>query len=302
MLFCLWTFDLWSLSLWYFLLNFSLITIVNPGLLNPGPKELSVYYQNVQGLIPFSALSDTHPKLNINKILELQAYLNINMPDIVVLNETWLKKSILDNEILPSNQYHVFRLDRSTRTHPPDPNDPKKFRKYGGGVLIGVRTDLNVISKKLPLSGCAAEMLAVQLTLENGMKYIITTCYRVGTLGTNNHDNIVRALRPNLCKKKPPKLFLVGDFNLSRVSWQSSSSPVSIEQVFVDSFTELGLKQCISGPTHIKGNTLDILLTNFEPAVNDLSLLEHDSVCKSDHFPIKFNIRCNINPLGPPGL
>jgi len=77
------------ISLWFALLNFLLITVVNPGLLNPGPNKLSVLYQNVQGLIPFSALSDTHPSLNMNKILELQSYLNINQPDIVVLNETW---------------------------------------------------------------------------------------------------------------------------------------------------------------------------------------------------------------------
>ena len=32
--------------------NFLLIAIVNPSMLNPGPSNLSVYYQNVQGLIP----------------------------------------------------------------------------------------------------------------------------------------------------------------------------------------------------------------------------------------------------------
>ena len=52
-------------------LNFLLIAIVNPSLLNPGPQNLSVYYQNVQGLIPFSNLRDTHPILNRTKILEL---------------------------------------------------------------------------------------------------------------------------------------------------------------------------------------------------------------------------------------
>ena len=282
------------MSLWYFLLNFLLITIVNPSLLHPGPSSLSVYYQNVQGLIPFSALSATHPRLNMNKVTELQAYLNINKPDIVVLNETWLKKSILDNEILPSNQYHVFRLDRSCKSHPPDPSDPKKFRKNGGGVLIGVRVDLNVISKKIVLSNCPAEMLAVQLTLENGMKCVISTCYRVGTLGMPNHDSVIRSLRSILCKKKPPKVFVVGDFNLSRVSWTAMSSPASIEQAFVDSFNELGLKQLIENPTHIKDNILDILLTNHETAINNVSILDHDSVCKSDHFPIQFDIRCNV--------
>ena len=281
------------ISLWYFLLNFILITIVNPSLLNPGPKQFSVYYQNVQGLIPFSALADSHPSLNMNKILELQAYLNINKPDIVVLNETWLKKSILDNEILPSNQYKVFRVDRSHKTHPPDPLDHKKFREHGGGVLIGIRADLDIVSREIKL-GCAAEILAVQLSLPNGIKYVISTCYRVGTLGMQNHDKVIQALRPILCKKKPPKLFLVGDLNLSRVSWSDMNSPIPVEQAYVDSFNQLGLKQCILVPTHIKGNLLDILLTNYESAISSLSVQDHDSICKSDHFPIQFNIRCNV--------
>ena len=44
-------------------IHFLLIAIVNPSMLNPGPSSsnLSVYYQNVQGLIPFSNLGDSHP-------------------------------------------------------------------------------------------------------------------------------------------------------------------------------------------------------------------------------------------------
>ena len=285
-------------SLWCFLLNFLLITIINPNLLNPGPKELLVYYQNVQGLIPFSALADSHPNLNINKVLELQAHLNINKPDVVVLNETWLKKSILDSEILPADQYKVFRLDRSRKTHPLDPLDPKKFREYGGGVLIGIRTDLDVVSKEVKFKR-GAEMLVVQISLSNGMKYVISTCYRVGTLGMQNHDIVMKSLRSVLCKSKPPKVIFVGDLNLSAVSWTNMNSPVPIEQTFVDSFNELGLKQIISEPTHLKGNILDVLLTNYDSAISNLSILEHDSVCKSDHFPIHFNICCNVKRKKP---
>ena len=53
-----------SLILWLCILNFLLITVVNPSLLNPGPhsskspKQLSVHYQNVQGLIPFGQLKE----------------------------------------------------------------------------------------------------------------------------------------------------------------------------------------------------------------------------------------------------
>ena len=64
-------------------LNFLLIAIVNPSMLNPGPQNLSVYYQNVQGLIPFSSLSNTHPSLNRTKILELNTYINVEKPAVV---------------------------------------------------------------------------------------------------------------------------------------------------------------------------------------------------------------------------
>ena len=56
-------------------LNFLQFFIVYPGISNPGPvtgnrkKDLSVFYQNVQGLIPFGSLTDQHPNLDNTKIL-----------------------------------------------------------------------------------------------------------------------------------------------------------------------------------------------------------------------------------------
>ena len=40
-----------SILLFISLLNFLMIAIVNTSLLNPGPENIKVYYQNVQGLI-----------------------------------------------------------------------------------------------------------------------------------------------------------------------------------------------------------------------------------------------------------
>ena len=61
---------------WSFLINFLVITIVNPSLLNPGPiQNISVAYQNVQGLIPFSQLDNEHPTLDTTKIFELNSYM-----------------------------------------------------------------------------------------------------------------------------------------------------------------------------------------------------------------------------------
>ena len=63
---------------------------------------ISVYYQNVQG---FGSLSAKQPILDTTKISELHAYVYKFNPHIIILNETWLKPSILDSEILPANKY-----------------------------------------------------------------------------------------------------------------------------------------------------------------------------------------------------
>ena len=103
---------------WIYSLNILLIILVNPSLLNPGPQHVSVAYQNVQGLIPFGQLSSNHPILDRCKISELQSFATKSGPDIFILNETWLKKSVSSNEILPDSQYEIFRNDRTRRTHP----------------------------------------------------------------------------------------------------------------------------------------------------------------------------------------
>ena len=87
---------------------------------NPGPnnnRPLSVLYNNVQGLINAGDLASETPPINMTKLHELHGYLYINKPDVLILNETWLKKSILDTEILPSS-YNIIRLDRSIKNSP----------------------------------------------------------------------------------------------------------------------------------------------------------------------------------------
>ncbi len=284
-----------SLSVfWLFTLNLSLITIVNPSLLNPGPQSLSVLYQNVNGLIPFSNLNSAHPLLDLNKIAEFQACVVKSQPDIIALNETWLKKSISNNEILPDSQYEAFRNDRTRKTHPQDPINPTKFRENGGGVLLAIRSDLNATVTRLPVS-LGMEMLAVRITFPNAQSIIICTCYRVGTLGLPNHATIVKYIHSLVCKKNPPKIYIVGDFNLPSADWPNAKSDIPIEQSFIDSFSDLSLSQLITSPTHKSGNTLDILLSNSVNTIDNLKICDRHSVCRSDHYPVTFDIKSSFS-------
>ena len=263
------------------LFNFLLIGICNPSLLNPGPNSLKVSYQNVRGLVPFSHLSNANPKLDQTKIFELNAHLHTNKPDILILNETWLKKSIKDHEIIENPDYDIYRNDRSQITHPIDPNNPNKFRKTGGGVLIAVRSSIDATFKRLSMRK-GAEMLAVELTAGTN-KFVFCTVYRVGTLSEENHASIVNSIKSFYTGRNHKKVFIVGDFNLGSVSWpltDNMSATDRIDKLFIDSFNEFGLTQCVNVPTHIKGKTLDILLTNCTSIVSDVEVDPRDAICK----------------------
>ena len=291
-----------SILLFIMMLNFLMIAIINTSLLNPGPQNLKVFFQNVQGFVPFSSLKNTNPVLDQTKLFELKTYIHNEKPDLVILNETWLKKSIGNGELFTDNMYDTYRNDRSSLSHPLDSNNTNKFRKNGGGVLIAIRSDLEATHTRISLPN-GAEIIAIEITL-GGSKFVFCTCYRVGTLGPKNQEVISNAILRFYKSKKPKKIFIIGDFNLSSVDWQSNSpsdqnNVDSTEKQFLDTFNEFGLDQCVREPTHIKGKTLDILLTNHSELINNFRVLECNSVCKSDHFPITFEVKIKVKRKKP---
>ncbi len=265
-------------------------------MINPGPNSLSCYYQNVQGLIPFGCLGKSQPSLDRTKIFELNSHINNSRPDIIFLAETWLKRSILDNEIIHDTGYTIFRNDRSQVSHPVDQSNPDKYRKNGGGVLIAVRSDIKAEISRISVRK-GAEMVAIEMKIDC-QKYIFCVVYRVGTLGTDNHNSIMNTIKAFYTSKRPKKIFIIGDMNLSSVNWSDLCNPTAVDPVdrlFLDTFHEFDLKQCISSPTHNKGRILDILLTNSSSLLQNVEVQDRTCICKSDHFPILFNVKTKIS-------
>ena len=102
--------------------------------------------------------------MDTTKIFELNLYAINQKADILILNETWIKPSLQSEEILLEDVYKIFRLDRSRETHP---MDPKKYRTYGGGVLIAIRRDLDNNSTPFDFQ-CAAAILGIFLKFSDG--------------------------------------------------------------------------------------------------------------------------------------
>ena len=267
----------------------------NMSIINPGPNNpcnLTMFYLNIQGLVTQNSLSSSHPSFNITKLLEFQSYVYEHKPEIIILNETWLKPTIHDNEILDTQMYKIFRRDRSVISHPPDSNDPKKFKSNGGGVFIAIRSDLD-LSPKILDRNCRAEILSIQMTLPSKNKICLSTCYRVGTLGHCNHIEIQNHLNNITSNKKLKSHIFIGDMNLDKINWENLTCATNIQNLFLCTFNDLGLSQLINKPTHSRGNILDILLTNNPHIITNLNIHENE-IIKSDHFAISCNI--NIKP------
>ena len=62
-------------------------------------------------------------------------------------------------------------------------------------------------------------------------------------------------------------------------------------------FAENALIQTVDTPTHQHGNILDLLLTSSSKFIENLNVRKDSIVCKSDHFPITFDImiKCKRN-------
>ena len=187
--------------------------------------------------------------------------------------------------------YRIFRRDRCTKTHPIDLSNPKKFLKNGGGVLIAVSNQLPIQFNVIPLKH-EAEMLVIEIILKNKTKIIIATCYREGTLGTHNADDILKALRMLSRKKSVKKFIMVGDFNLPQINWVSGTGTSTLDNIFLNGFAESGMVQCIQlqESTHKKGSILDILLSRSSKHIKNLNIVSDKAYLNSDHYPITFDI------------
>ena len=69
--------------------------------------------------------------------------------------------------------------------------------------------------------------------------------------------------------------------------------------MYLDEFIRLGLLQCIKSPTHVKGNILDVILTNSKNHICDINILSNNVMCKSAHFAISFGLKLKFKRKKP---
>ena len=197
-----------------------------------------------------------------------QSFIYSSTYSFVGITETWLKASILDNEILPYD-YSIYRQDRPSR---------------GGGVLLA-------INKKIPskriLSPPHLELVAVEL-LHSLFVVIITY------LPPNSDVHVMTDLISFLQTFNDKQIILFGDFNLPGINWSTITGSDAISNLFCDFTFDFNLTQMVTDSTHRSGNCLDLVLSNCPHKVDNV-VVSTNPLLSSDHFSVSFQVQMANN-------
>ena len=75
---------------------------------------------------------------------------------------------------------------------------------------------------------------------------------------------------------------VAGDFSMPDIDWNTMSAPSICSEMFCKAIVHRNLRQIISEPTHIKGNTLDLVLTDTPELISDIN--NSYQTYSSDHY------------------
>jgi len=104
----------------------------------------------------------------------------------------------------------------------------------------------------------------------------------------------------NICRKFPEhELILVGDLNLPGFDWtqkrlKNCCTHKQIHTEFLHILSEFMLEQLITDPTHVRGNTLDLICTNDPGHVEKTEIFQPGL---SDHHIVTATLKHNTSKV-----
>ena len=223
-----------------------------------------------------------------NKVDSIMDFICENKVDVCFLNETWLKS--LNNDtcgVINAYPYDLYHSDT--------------FGRCKGVAFILKKSKCKFVSKEKTFPEYTSfDCLSLTLTLNNTTGKNTSTfadiklvcLYRYHGFGSyfNSFLQDFSNLLSNLTTESSPFL-IAGDFN---VHWNKPCDYST--RCLKDLIDEFNVVPIIpSGSTHIRGNTLDIILSslNISPYLNSLSCQHVPGI--GDHFPLLFSLACSTN-------
>ena len=195
--------------------------------------------------------------------------------DIVFLTETWLQSD--KNSVTAEAKTYGYKLLHDTRKN--------REKDIGGGVGILIKS--TIPAKQLPVRHFNSfEHTIVKISLAQQKVLYLICIYRVLFVPTASFIEEVSELFDRYVVPNE-ELVIAGDFNIH----------METESVYAKEFKDLlhlyDLRLHIDEPTHVKGHTLDLVVTpNKESYIRDLIVTKIDL---SHHFLIDFSLIADKN-------
>ena len=195
----------------------------------------------------------------------------------VFLTETWLTSQ--NNDVTAIIKSHGYKLYHHVRDNP--------LKQSGGGVAI-LYLDKYKLKKFTTSMYASFEHIAYSVCVSGCDKVLLISLYRLQHVCLNNFFQDFLELLEGLMTTNCI-IIIGGDVNI-HLNEQSNPHTEEFKRIL-----ELfGLTLLVSGPTHKKGNHLDVLITN---AADKFSNVLVTDVCLSDHFRISCSFNTGIKML-----
>jgi hypothetical protein len=169
------------------------------------------------------------------------------------MTETKLDSSISSSEFIDLNSYNVYRKDRTV---------------FGGGVLLAVK---NCYAPYFEIFHEDTDILCAKLLNPTHPTYVVVYYRRPNLTGFELLKTLMKKI-----KHSDAPLIILGDFNIPGIDWTSNtikddSRTTAIGTSFLHFLSKHNLTQHVKGSTHLKGNTLDLVLTrHYNPPEIDI--------------------------------
>ena len=216
----------------------------------------------------------------MNKRLELEATIDVNNPDVILVTEYAPKNCTVqtaDSE-LQIEGYSLFT----------------NSQKCKRGVLIYARTGLGA-SPSVVSDMCAFdESCWCEISLANNDRLLLGCIYRSPNSPNENNDQMRKDLTEITNSKSYSHILICGDFNYPGINWEKETSTSKREKEFIETSRDCFLYQNVTQPTHFRPNqqenTLDLIFTNEEGMISKIA--HNAPLGKSHHSALTFSLEC----------
>ncbi len=154
----------------------------------------------------------------------------------------------------------------------------------GGGLIVYVKEGLKIVPTQLDTEFNLCCGFSI-LTMRETLNFILI--YRPPSTGTDNLERLCR-----LVEDAGARTFIIGDFNMPGIDWGTTTAAGKGRRL-LEAATRAGMEQMVEGPTHTKGNQLDLILTNEPEQV--LSVRDLGRLGKSDHIMLELTIEAGYS-------